>query len=141
MAMNGALWVSEHSGKMTGINSIGTTCATNPWCIKRRENKESVCSKCYAETYMKMRKALRKRLEDNADVAENNAKNLIIQGNDKEAFLILNEVMDNAVKEVDSLSDFLYGEIINEVKKLGGIYGIQKDNIIKYCEYAKINLV
>jgi len=84
---------------------------------------------------------LEKKLEDNAAVAENNAKDLIIQGNDKEAFLILNEVMDNAVKEVDSLSDFLYGEIINEVKKLGGIYGIQKDNIIKYCEYAKINLV
>lgn len=68
MPMNGALWVSEHSGKMTGINSIGTTCATNPWCIKRRENKESVCSKCYAETYMKLRKALKKRLEDNADI-------------------------------------------------------------------------
>ena len=68
MAMNGALWMTNHSGKMTGINSIGTTCATNPWCQKRRENNESVCSKCYAETYMKMRKSLKKRLEDNAEI-------------------------------------------------------------------------
>ncbi len=71
MAMNGSLWMTEHSGKMTGINSIGTTCANNPWCQKRRENKESVCSKCYAETYMKMRKALKKRLEDNAEILTN----------------------------------------------------------------------
>ena len=68
MAMNGALWMTEHSGKMTGINSIGTSCANNPWCIKRRENKESVCSRCYADTYMKMRKALKGRLEDNAEI-------------------------------------------------------------------------
>lgn len=68
MAMNGALWMTEHSGKMTGINSIGTTCATNPHCIKRRENGDSVCSHCYAVTYMKMRKALQKHLEDNYDI-------------------------------------------------------------------------
>lgn len=68
MAMNGALWMTEHSGKMEGINSIGTTCATNPHCIKRRENGDSVCSHCYAVTYMKMRKALQKHLEDNYDI-------------------------------------------------------------------------
>lgn len=68
MAMNGKLWETNHTGKMTGINSIGTSCANNPHCIKRRENKESVCSKCYADSYMKMRKALKNRLEDNARV-------------------------------------------------------------------------
>ena len=68
MAMNGALWMTDHSGKMTGINSIGTSCANNPHCIARRENNESVCSKCYASTYMKMRKALKERLEGNADI-------------------------------------------------------------------------
>lgn len=68
MAMNGRLWETNHSGKMKGINSIGTTCATNPHCIKRMENNESVCSKCYASTYMKMRKALKEHLEDNARI-------------------------------------------------------------------------
>lgn len=68
MAMNGALWMTNHTGKMTGINSIGTSCANNPHCMKRRENKDSVCSKCYAETYMKMRKSLKEHLEENADI-------------------------------------------------------------------------
>jgi phage pi2 protein 07 len=68
MPMNGALWVTNHDGKMKGIHSIGTSCVNNPWCIKRRENGESVCSRCYAETYMKMRKSLKQRLSDNADI-------------------------------------------------------------------------
>ena len=59
MAMNGILWMTDHTGKMKGINSMGTSCANNPHCMARRQNGESVCSKCYAETYMKMRKALK----------------------------------------------------------------------------------
>ena len=68
MAMNGILWMTDHTGKMKGINSIGTSCANNPHCMARRQNGESVCSKCYAETYMKMRKALKDHLEDNAKI-------------------------------------------------------------------------
>lgn len=68
MAMNGVLWMTDHQGKMKGINSIGTSCASNPYCIKRRENGDSVCSHCYATTYMKMRKSLQKHLEENADI-------------------------------------------------------------------------
>ena len=68
MAMNGALWMTNHTGKMKGINSIGTSCANNPYCIKRRENGESVCSHCYAVTYMKMRKGLKEHLAKNAEV-------------------------------------------------------------------------
>lgn len=68
MAMNGILWQTEHEGKMKGISSIGTSCANNPHCMKRRENGESVCSHCYAATYMKMRKSLREHLEENARI-------------------------------------------------------------------------
>lgn len=68
MPMNGALWMTNHHGKMKGINSIGTSCANNPFCIKRRENGESVCSHCYAVTYMKMRASLKKHLSENADI-------------------------------------------------------------------------
>ena len=68
MAMNGVLWVTSHEGKMKGIHSIGTSCVNNPWCIQRRENGDSVCSHCYAETYMKMRKSLKQRLIENADI-------------------------------------------------------------------------
>lgn len=68
MAMNGALWMTDHQGKMKGINSIGTSCVDNPFCIKRRENGDSVCSHCYAATYMKMRKSLKDHLAENAKV-------------------------------------------------------------------------
>lgn len=68
MSMNGILWMTNHTGKMEGINSIGTSCADNPFCIKRRENGDSVCAHCYAATYMKMRPALKKRLKENAEV-------------------------------------------------------------------------
>ena len=65
MSMNGILWMTNHTGKMEGINSIGTSCVDNPFCIKRRENGDSVCSHCYAATYMEMRRALKERLQDN----------------------------------------------------------------------------
>ena len=68
MAMNGVLWMTNHDGKMKGINSIGTSCANNPHCIKRRENGDSVCSHCYAATYMKMRKSLQEHLAENANI-------------------------------------------------------------------------
>ena len=71
MALNGALWMTTHEGKMKGINSIGTSCIGNPFCEERRKNGNSVCSKCYAATYMKMRKSLKMHLTENADKLTN----------------------------------------------------------------------
>ena len=68
MSYNGILWETDHSGKMKGIRSIGTSCADNPHCLKRRQDGYSVCSKCYAATYMKMRKAFKEHLSDNAKI-------------------------------------------------------------------------
>ena len=66
MAMNGRVWETTHSGKMNGIKSISTSCATNPHCIKRQKDGCSVCSKCYANTYLKMRKGLKEHIEENS---------------------------------------------------------------------------
>ena len=68
MSMNGILWMTNHTGKMEGINSIGTSCADNPFCIKRRENGDSICAHCYAAIYMKMRPALKERLKGNFEI-------------------------------------------------------------------------
>lgn len=68
MAFNGLVWETTHSGKMKGVRSIGTSCADNPFCIQRRKDGLSVCSKCYADTYMKMRHALKEHLADNANI-------------------------------------------------------------------------
>lgn len=70
MAMNGALWETKHTGKMAGINSISTSCADNPNCIARRQNGDSVCSKCYASTYLKMRKSLKEHLVENSEILQ-----------------------------------------------------------------------
>ena len=71
MAFNGSLWETNHQGKMKGIKSIGTSCVDNPFCLKRRQDGLSVCSKCYAVTYMKMRKTLKQHLADNAKILAN----------------------------------------------------------------------
>lgn len=71
MAINGSLWETNHQGKMKGIKSIGTSCVDNPFCLKRRQDGLSVCSKCYAVTYMKMRKTLKQHLADNAKILAN----------------------------------------------------------------------
>ena len=68
MSFNGLVWETTHTGKMKGIQSIGTSCADNPFCIQRRKDGLSVCSKCYAETYMKMRPSLREHLAENANI-------------------------------------------------------------------------
>lgn len=68
MPMNGALWVTKHTGKMTGIDSISTSSMHNPNCIVRREVENSICSKCYAFTYLKMRNNLKEHLVENTNI-------------------------------------------------------------------------
>lgn len=68
MSMNGVIWQTKHGGKLLGINSIGTSCANNPHCIERRKNGDSVCSHCYASTYLKMRKTLKEHLAENEKI-------------------------------------------------------------------------
>lgn len=65
---NGVLWETTHKGKMNGIPSIGTCCENNPICRKRSLDKSSVCSKCYASRYMKMRPKLKEKLISNAEI-------------------------------------------------------------------------
>ena len=62
------LHITTHSGKMEGMQSIGTSCRTNPNCIKNAKVKGSVCEKCYAQRYTGMRPGLEKHLESNTKV-------------------------------------------------------------------------
>ena len=45
----------KHTGKMEGMQSISTSVRQNPYCQCRIKKGDTVCSKCYAETIMKMR--------------------------------------------------------------------------------------
>ncbi len=59
---------TEHEGKLLGIPSISTCCLTNPICLARMQNGDSVCAHCYAATLMKIRKALKEAMIRNMDI-------------------------------------------------------------------------
>ena len=76
--MNGIVWETNHSGKLKGMKSIGTCCANNKFCLARQKDKDGVCCHCYANTYMKMRKALKDHLIGNGEIL----KSKILQGSE-----------------------------------------------------------
>lgn len=54
--------------KLEGIRSISTSCKKNPICQMRAQVPGSICEKCYAQTYLKMRPGLRDWTEWNYDL-------------------------------------------------------------------------
>lgn len=61
----------DHTGKMKGMQSISTSCKTNPHCAKYAKIKGSVCEKCYAQRQMKMYTTMSPCLERNENVLTN----------------------------------------------------------------------
>lgn len=57
--------IANHSGKMSGIPSISTSVLCNPNCARNAAVKGSVCEKCYARGYAKIRKGLADKLKSN----------------------------------------------------------------------------
>lgn len=66
--MDKKLHITKHKGKMTGIDSISTSCLINPYCIARREQKGTVCQKCYAKKYLLLRPSLRDKMAINSEL-------------------------------------------------------------------------
>jgi hypothetical protein len=63
--LGGVHYTTKHTGKMRGIFSISTSVLENPFCKKRKELDECICSKCYASRYMKMRSNMEKVFRKN----------------------------------------------------------------------------
>lgn len=59
---------TNHNGKMTGMQSLSTSCAHNPFCQARSKDPNSICSKCYAQRQMKMYKNMDACFTKNSDV-------------------------------------------------------------------------
>lgn len=57
--------IATHSGKMSGIPSISTSVLCNKQCAEHAAVKGSICEKCYARGYAKMRKQLAEKLKAN----------------------------------------------------------------------------
>ena len=64
------LFITMHSinTKMEGLQSINTSTRLNTRCRKNASVKGSVCEKCFAETYLNMRKHLNLNCEHNTQV-------------------------------------------------------------------------
>lgn len=45
------LHLTEHEGKLAGLQSLSTCSFVNPYCLKRMENKDSICYHCYVANY------------------------------------------------------------------------------------------
>lgn len=56
------------SGKMHGIPSISTSVLENPICQKRREQKDSICAKCFAASTAARYSSLAKNLSSNLEL-------------------------------------------------------------------------
>lgn len=98
--MNGIIWETNHSGKLSGMKSIGTCCANNEFCLARMKDKDGVCCHCYASTYVKMRKSLKDHLIQNGEIL----KNRILQDNEI-------PVTNDLVYRFES-----FGDIANEIQ-------------------------
>lgn len=56
------------SGKMSGIPSISTSVLENPICQKRRQDPNSICSKCFAASTAARYSSLAKNLKSNLEL-------------------------------------------------------------------------
>lgn len=66
--LTGVHYTLKHTGKMSGMQSLSTSCLCNKNCLNRVENADLVCSHCYAQRQMKMYKNLEKCLKKNTEI-------------------------------------------------------------------------
>lgn len=59
--------ITHHSGKMENIESISTSCLCNDRCKKRMENKNFICSECYAAAQLEYRTNNQLKLKHNTE--------------------------------------------------------------------------
>lgn len=64
----GVGFTRKHSGKMTDVVSISTSCRCNPNCEARKGLKGSICEKCYADAMHDQYSDLAAKLERNTKV-------------------------------------------------------------------------
>ena len=56
---------TNHTGKMTGMWSLSTSCLCNKYCLARMKDPNFICSKCYSERQMEWQENLRIKLYRN----------------------------------------------------------------------------
>lgn len=66
--ITGVHYTVNHTGKMTGMQSLSTSCLDNPYCRMYAKDPEKICSKCYAERQMNCYKSMQNCLAKNTEI-------------------------------------------------------------------------
>ncbi len=62
-----SLHLTTHGGKLTHFMSLSTSTLTNSFCQRMSKVDGTICSKCYAKVYERMRLSLREHLQRNSE--------------------------------------------------------------------------
>lgn len=111
------------------------------WKIKRVGLLVCVDEERFAKRLHTHTRVLEEKLWSEAEEAEGLARKYISEGKKDEAYKLLNSLMDSSCARIEDIFDNLYTEFSKEISELGGIYGIHKHDIEKYCDYAEIPLL
>ena len=63
---------SYMTGKMEGITCLSTSNLCNPFCAARKDRKDMICSRCYADASCKNYKGLRDNMARNTEILTTN---------------------------------------------------------------------
>lgn len=66
--LGGLHYTTNHTGKMSGLHSLSTSVVMNPNCVKRMQNGDSICSKCFANSMLKQYSSLGQVLAENTRI-------------------------------------------------------------------------
>lgn len=66
--LGGLHYTTNHTGKMSGLQSLSTAVEINPLCIKRQAKKDSICAHCFAVALTNRYSALAEHLRRNAAI-------------------------------------------------------------------------
>lgn len=112
----GIEFTTKHTGKMTGMVSLSTSCELNARCLERSKIEGSVCKKCFAFTQFK-------RQTNNRPKFERNTKALTTQDIKAEDVPMLNAFM---------LRFEAFGDLNNE-QQIKNYFTIAKKNKATKC--------
>ena len=109
-------FTTNHTGKMSGMISLSTSCELNPRCLERSKIPGSICGKCFAFTQFK-------RQTNNRPKFERNTKALT--------------TLDVKAEDVPMLNAFMlrfeaFGDLINE-QQIKNYFTIARKNKATKC--------
>lgn len=110
------------------------------WTIERLVWTISIDGERFGDAARAKLRVLENEIFAKTEEAEAKARLLIKEGKEEEAFEILSQLTEEAVKETMELADKLYEEIRAVVDADGGLYGHRKEAIEEYCARVKMPL-